>query len=63
MSTAATTQWQYFTGVSDPSVIAPESYTLDQFFLDRDGNVELQLDLFRDYASNVALYPTFPRIL
>lgn len=59
MSTAATTQWQYFTGVSDPTLVAPESYTLDQFFLDREGNVELQLDLFKDYASNVALYPTF----
>jgi pimeloyl-ACP methyl ester carboxylesterase len=59
MVAAGTTQWQYFTGVSDPSLIAPESYSLDQFFLDRDENVELQLDLFKDYASNVALYPTF----
>ena len=59
MTTAGTTQWQYFTGVSDPTLIAPESYSLDQFFLERDGNVELQLDLFRDYANNVALYPTF----
>jgi pimeloyl-ACP methyl ester carboxylesterase len=59
MSTAATTQWQYFTGVSDPALIAPESYTLDQYFLDREGNVELQLDLFKNYASNVAMYPTF----
>ena len=59
MSTAASTQWQYFTGVSDPSLVAPESYTLDQFFLDRDENEEIQLDLFKDYASNVALYPTF----
>jgi len=59
MTTAGTTQWQYFTGVSDPTLIAPESYSLDQFFLERDENVELQLDLFRDYANNVALYPTF----
>jgi pimeloyl-ACP methyl ester carboxylesterase len=59
MSTAATTQWQYFTGVSDATLVAPESYTLDQFFLDREGNVELQLDLFKDYASNVAMYPAF----
>ncbi len=59
MSTAATTHWQYFTGVSDPGLVAPESYTLDQFFLDRQGNAEAQLDLFRDYATNVALYPTF----
>jgi pimeloyl-ACP methyl ester carboxylesterase len=59
MVAAGTTQWQYFTGVSDATLIAPESYSLDQFFLDRAENVELQLDLFKDYASNVALYPTF----
>jgi len=59
MTTAATTQWQYFTGVKDPTLIAPESYTLDQFFLDRGENQELQLDLFKDYASNVTLYPVF----
>jgi pimeloyl-ACP methyl ester carboxylesterase len=59
MTAAATTQWQYLTGVSDPSLISPESYTLDQHFLDRPGNAEIQLDLFKDYASNVALYPRF----
>jgi len=59
MTTAELTQRQYLTGVSDPSLIAPESYTMDQFFLDREGNVELQLDLFKDYASNVAMYPAF----
>ncbi len=59
MSTAETTQWQYFTGVADKTLVAPESYTLDQFLLDRMDNDELQLDLFKDYASNVALYPTF----
>jgi len=59
MTTAETTKFQYLHGVSDPSIVAPESYTLDQHFLDREGNVELQLDLFKDYASNVALYPTF----
>jgi pimeloyl-ACP methyl ester carboxylesterase len=59
MTAAATTEWQYLTGVSDPSLISPESYTLDQHFLDRPGNAEIQLDLFKDYASNVALYPRF----
>ncbi|RBQ07859.1 alpha/beta fold hydrolase [Pedobacter miscanthi] len=59
MSTADTTRWQYLTGVEDESLVAPESYTLDQFFLDRPGNEEIQLDLFKDYATNVALYPTF----
>ena len=59
MTTNDLTQWQYFTGVSDKSLVAPESYSLDQFLLDRKDNVELQLDLFKDYASNVSLYPTF----
>lgn len=53
------TWYQYHEGVSDPSLIAPESYTLDQHFLDRLGNVEIQLDLLKDYRTNVALYPKF----
>lgn len=53
------TKFQYFTGVSDPTLIAPESYTLDQHFLDRPGSDEIQLDLLRDYKTNVALYPKF----
>jgi pimeloyl-ACP methyl ester carboxylesterase len=59
MTTLEGTKMQYFTGVSDPGLVAPESYLLDQYLLDRPGNVELQLDLFKDYASNVAMYPRF----
>lgn len=58
-STADAIQWQYFTGAPDKSLIAPESYTLDQAFMDRHENEEIQLDLFKDYATNVALYPAF----
>lgn len=53
------TKFQYFEGASDPALIAPETYTLDQHFLDRPGNVEIQLDLLKDYRTNVALYPKF----
>jgi pimeloyl-ACP methyl ester carboxylesterase len=53
------TKWQYTHGVADPSLVAPESYTLDSALLARPGNDEIQLDLFLDYASNVALYPKF----
>jgi pimeloyl-ACP methyl ester carboxylesterase len=53
------TKWQYTHGVADASRIAPESYTLDAALLARPGNEEIQLDLFLDYASNVALYPKF----
>lgn len=50
---------QYLYGVQDESLVAPESYALDSALLARPGNDEIQLDLFLDYASNVALYPAF----
>ena len=53
------TWFQYHEGASDASLIAPETYTLDQHFLDRPGNIEIQLDLLKDYRTNVALYPKF----
>jgi pimeloyl-ACP methyl ester carboxylesterase len=55
----AAIKWQYVHGVSDEALVAPESYTLDAALLGRPGNDEIQLDLFLDYASNVALYPRF----
>ncbi len=54
-----TTRWQYVHGVKDESLVAPEAYQLDSALLARPGNDEIQLDLFLDYASNVALYPRF----
>ena len=57
--TPETTQWQYTHGVSDTALVAPEGYTLDNALMARPGNDEIQLDLLLDYASNVALYPTF----
>jgi pimeloyl-ACP methyl ester carboxylesterase len=53
------TKWQYTHGVQDASLVAPEAYELDSALLARSGNDEIQLDLFLDYASNVALYPKF----
>ena len=53
------TRWQYTHGVQDENQVAPEAYTLDSALLARPGNAEIQLDLFLDYASNVALYPKF----
>jgi pimeloyl-ACP methyl ester carboxylesterase len=57
------TQWQYSHGVGDASRLAPEAWTLDSALLARPGNDEIQLDLFLDYASNVALYPKFQEYL
>jgi pimeloyl-ACP methyl ester carboxylesterase len=56
-----TTLWQYTHGVPDPSLVSPDGYSLDNFYLSRPGADEVQLDLFGDYKSNVALYPKFQR--
>ena len=53
------TRWQYTHGVADPDLVAPESYTLDMALMERPGNKDIQLDLFLNYATNVALYPAF----
>jgi len=50
-------------GVPQPEKIAPESYTLDAALIARPGNADIQLDLFRDYANNVTLYPAFQQYL
>jgi pimeloyl-ACP methyl ester carboxylesterase len=50
---------EYAVGMADPSLIAPEGPTLDAALIARPGNVEVQLDLFLDYANNVKLYPKF----
>ena len=55
------TYWQYTHGVSDTSKVSPDGYSLDNFYLARPGADEVQLDLFGDYKSNVALYPTFQK--
>jgi pimeloyl-ACP methyl ester carboxylesterase len=54
-----TTEWQYTHGVTDTTRVSPDGYSLDNFYLARPEADEVQLDLFRDYASNVAMYPTF----
>jgi pimeloyl-ACP methyl ester carboxylesterase len=57
--TPEATRSQYLHGVHDETLIAPEAWALDSALLARPGNDEIQLDLFLDYASNVALYPRF----
>ncbi|OWQ45256.1 alpha/beta hydrolase [Roseateles noduli] len=54
-----TTQWQYTHGVPDPTRVSPDGYTLDNHYLAREGADEIQLDLFLDYATNVAMYLEF----
>ena len=52
---------EYSVGIPNPDLIAPESHTLDAALIAQPGRIEIQLDLFLDYANNVKLYPAFHR--
>ena len=58
-----TTLFQYTHGVADPSLVSPDGRNLDDFYLARPGNDEIQLDLLLDYRSNVALSDTIQAYL
>ncbi|MFO0924867.1 MAG: alpha/beta hydrolase [Pirellulales bacterium] len=51
------TKWQYTHGVPDVERISPDGPAHDQFLLEREGNKDIQLDLFLSYGSNPPLYP------
>jgi pimeloyl-ACP methyl ester carboxylesterase len=57
--TPQTTHWQYTHGATNETAVSPDGQSLDNFYLARPGSEDVQLDLFGDYKSNVALYPTF----
>jgi len=59
--TAEATRWQYTHGVPAQFLerISPDTWTLDQSYLDRPGNQEIQLQLFHDYQHNLDAYPAF----
>ncbi|HEX7111934.1 MAG TPA: alpha/beta hydrolase [Mizugakiibacter sp.] len=52
---------QYAAGLpeSELELLSPDTWTLDWSLLNRPGNIDVQLDLFGDYKSNVDLYPRF----
>lgn len=51
------TRWQYLDGVPDPTLVSPDAYTLDQAYLDRPGNNDIQLAMIYDYRNNLPKYP------
>jgi pimeloyl-ACP methyl ester carboxylesterase len=57
--TLEATRAQYVGGIRDPAHIDPENWIIDYALMQRPGVDEIMLDLFRDYGSNVALYPRF----
>ncbi|WP_231963522.1 alpha/beta fold hydrolase [Mycobacterium adipatum] len=59
--TVEATRWQYIAGVGDETLIDPSTWVLDHALLSRPGNDLVQLALFGDYATNLALYPAVQR--
>ena len=55
--TLEATKWQYTNGVRNLEAISPDNWTMDQHFLDRPGNGEIQVALLYSYGSNPPLYP------
>ncbi|MDT5019186.1 MAG: hypothetical protein QOD39_5346 [Mycobacterium sp.] len=56
-------KWQYLTGVEDETLVSPETRSHDAALVGRPGNDEIQLKLFRDYATNAPLYPALHNYL
>ena len=51
-----TTKFQYLHGAKNPALISPDTWTLDQIGLDREGNQAIQLALFKNYITNIRQY-------
>jgi pimeloyl-ACP methyl ester carboxylesterase len=56
-------KWQYVAGVADETLLSPDTWTHDAALVNRPGNDEIQLKLFRDYATNAPGYPALHEYL
>lgn len=61
--TLGATKWQYTNGVRNVETISPDTWGHVQPLLDREGNQEIQLQLFYSYGSNPPLYPQWQAYL
>ncbi|MHA1566494.1 MAG: alpha/beta fold hydrolase [Alphaproteobacteria bacterium] len=61
--TLGATQWQYTNGVPDVTAVSPDNWGHVQPLLDRDGNTDIQLQMFYSYGSNPPLYPEWQAYL
>ena len=53
------TKWQYTEGARDLERVSPDAWTVDQAYLDRPGNKEIQLEMFYSYGTNPGRYPAW----
>ena len=61
--TLGATKWQYTNGVPNVEAISPDNWGHVQPLLDREGNQEIQLQMFYSYGSNPPLYPAWQEYL
>jgi pimeloyl-ACP methyl ester carboxylesterase len=63
LTTIGATKWQYTNGVSDIEAVSPDTWGHVQPLLDRDGNQDIQLQMFYSYGTNPPLYPAWQKYL
>ncbi len=63
LTTLGATKWQYTNGVPDVTAVSPDNWGHVQPLLDREGNQEIQLQMFYSYGSNPPLYPAWQEYL
>lgn len=51
------TKWQYHEGARNPERVSPDAWSVDQFYMDRPGNKDIQLEMFYSYGTNPPHYP------
>ncbi|TDJ44049.1 MAG: alpha/beta hydrolase [Gammaproteobacteria bacterium] len=61
--TLGATKWQYTNGVPDVLAVSPDNWGHVQPLLDREGNQEIQLQMFYSYGTNPPLYPAWQAYL
>jgi pimeloyl-ACP methyl ester carboxylesterase len=61
--TLGATKWQYTNGVPNVEAVSPDTWGHVQPLLDRDGNIDIQLQMFYSYGSNPPLYPEWQQYL
>ncbi len=63
LTTLGATKWQYTNGVANVEAVSPDSWGHVQPLLDREGNQDIQLQMFYSYGSNPPLYPAWQKYL
>jgi pimeloyl-ACP methyl ester carboxylesterase len=53
----------YLHGHKNPELISPDNWDVDYRFMERPNARRVQMDLFYDYRTNVALYPKWQKFL